>query len=604
MSHLSLVAPLQNMSVSVPDGCLMGIVGVVGSGKSTLLQLLIGEVPLVEGWRTCTAPRIAYCTQHAWIFHSSLRDNIVFGEPFCAKRYAQVVRACALQTDFAAQPHGDSTIVQANSLSGGQRQRIGIARAAYSSAQTVVLDDPFSALDAQVTGHVFTHCIEGLMRHRTVLFTTNNTKLLTNCDLIGVLSEGSVVVDSYSNFIRATERSASRPHASAADILSRLTVNGSAKCNSQAAEETALPHSKSQPMKNANNGDVDDGEFYGISLDDDDDDTDHDQDEFGRTAHTQEGKSIHSAEESNDSGKTQHRMIGHLSRAVGGYHWLLLIVFTLLVEEAVSEYQLWLLATWTDEGESGTITDGANQRYVVHYAALVVAEMLVAYVRQVVVGITTVHTADRLHRQLVDMVQGVPLSYFTTGTTTATYVLDLFARDHRRIDRGMFMGVEYLLIPVSYWVTIATATAVVLPWTLVSFLVSSVSIHYLLRMHRHKSQRCRVWLSRTKQPVVQCITDTDSGRPTIRAFGCQETLLRKFGRCLDEYTNASAAVSVAMATTASLADAAGCVFNVGVALAIVMSRNDITTGEAGFMLTNAAFSAFAGTSTLTGRATR
>ena len=91
--------------------------------------------------------RVAFCAQEAWIQNLSFRDNVLFGEPFDAERYAAVVAACALGADIASLPAGDSTEIgeRGINLSGGQKARVALARACYARADVYLLDDVLSA---------------------------------------------------------------------------------------------------------------------------------------------------------------------------------------------------------------------------------------------------------------------------------------------------------------------------------------------------------------------------------------------------------------------------------------------------------------------------
>ena len=91
---------------------------------------------------------IAYVPQTAWLRNATIRDNILFGEPFDEMRYNQVITACALKRDLEQFEGGDLTEIgeKGVNLSGGQKQRVSLARAAYSKAPIVLLDDPLSAV--------------------------------------------------------------------------------------------------------------------------------------------------------------------------------------------------------------------------------------------------------------------------------------------------------------------------------------------------------------------------------------------------------------------------------------------------------------------------
>jgi len=73
---------------------------------------------------------VSYAAQEPWLFAGSVWQNIVFGQPWDPKRYKDVVRVCALETDFIQFPYGDKTVVgeRGISLSGGQRARVALAR--------------------------------------------------------------------------------------------------------------------------------------------------------------------------------------------------------------------------------------------------------------------------------------------------------------------------------------------------------------------------------------------------------------------------------------------------------------------------------------------
>jgi len=139
---------------------------------------------------------VALATQQPFVFHASVRDNILFGAPFDAGRYERVIAATALETDMARWPGGDAAELGSNGInvSGGQRARISLARALYAAADVVLMDDPFAALDTRVARHVFTSTT-ALLRERgaTVVFATHALQFATQAPLVVELSEGGKV---------------------------------------------------------------------------------------------------------------------------------------------------------------------------------------------------------------------------------------------------------------------------------------------------------------------------------------------------------------------------------------------------------------------------
>ena len=199
----------------IPAGGLTCIQGDVGTGKSTLLQAILGELRTSapsglmftlpadhgsgppHGSTSSTPERIArpacaYVPQQAWLMNQSIRDNIVFDSPFAfdLERYTQACDACALTHDFASLPAGDNTSVgdRGENLSGGQRQRVSLARAAYSTAPIVLLDDALSALDPAVATHTFDACILGMMAGRTRVLVSHSALVVECADQVLALS--------------------------------------------------------------------------------------------------------------------------------------------------------------------------------------------------------------------------------------------------------------------------------------------------------------------------------------------------------------------------------------------------------------------------------
>ncbi|KAF8922710.1 ABC protein [Mucidula mucida] len=184
-----------NVSLDVPRGCLAAIVGRVGSGKSSLLQGLIGEMKLLEG-QFSFGGRVAYCPQTAWIQNATLKDNILFGQPFDTAKYWSVLERACLIPDLQMLPDGDLTEIgeKGINLSGGQKQRVNIARALYYDADVLIFDDPLSAVDAHVGKALFHDAILPLAKEgKTVLLVTHALHFLSHCDRIYAMDNGRII---------------------------------------------------------------------------------------------------------------------------------------------------------------------------------------------------------------------------------------------------------------------------------------------------------------------------------------------------------------------------------------------------------------------------
>lgn len=207
---------LRSLDVAFPMKGLSVVSGRTGSGKSLLLLCLLGECEVLEGTVKLPVPppindrfdhlatsanwiidsAIAYIAQIPWIENATIKENILFGLPLDPERYQKVLFACALQKDFDMLPDGELTDIGANgvNLSGGQRWRVSFARALYSRAGILIMDDIFSALDAHTGHHVYEYALTGeLGQNRTRILVTHHVALcLPRTDYSVLLENGRV----------------------------------------------------------------------------------------------------------------------------------------------------------------------------------------------------------------------------------------------------------------------------------------------------------------------------------------------------------------------------------------------------------------------------
>ena len=185
---------LQDVEFTTTSHSLTVITGPVGSGKSTLLSAIAGEGSCAAGTITWP-PSVVYVPQIPWVFSGTIRQNILFGQPYDEAVYSRVVEACCLTEDFQAFPNGDQTVVGERGavLSGGQRARISLARAVYVDADVYLLDDPLSAVDVKVGQQIFEGCIKGILGSKTRVLTTHQEQHMKEADEVIALYKGRVL---------------------------------------------------------------------------------------------------------------------------------------------------------------------------------------------------------------------------------------------------------------------------------------------------------------------------------------------------------------------------------------------------------------------------
>ena len=171
---------LHDVTLKFPIG-LTVILGEVGSGKTALLEALLGEMDIRDGWVTRSSSIFGYCAQSPWLQSMSIKDNILFFSPYEAERYREVLEICQLNLDLDSFKDGDCFCVGENGigLSGGQKARVTLARAVYSQANILLLDDPLAALDYQTAEAIVKKCFLGpLMKGRTIILVTHRVNLV------------------------------------------------------------------------------------------------------------------------------------------------------------------------------------------------------------------------------------------------------------------------------------------------------------------------------------------------------------------------------------------------------------------------------------------
>jgi ATP-binding cassette subfamily B protein len=197
---------LHDISLTVPAGSSLAIVGPSGAGKTTLAGLLLRFYDPVAGKVTLDGldihqlalsslrNNIALVTQEPILFAASIRENIAYGRPEASQQQIeQAARAAGAHEFISRLPEGYETQLaeRGATLSSGQRQRLAIARAFLKDAPVLILDEPTSALDVQ-TEEALLQALESLMKNRTTIIIAHRLSTVRCADRIAVVQDGSI----------------------------------------------------------------------------------------------------------------------------------------------------------------------------------------------------------------------------------------------------------------------------------------------------------------------------------------------------------------------------------------------------------------------------
>ena len=198
---------LEGVSLTIPEGKKVALVGFSGAGKSTMVDLiprfidptrggvLLGGVDLRELSLQELRGRMAMVGQHTFLFNDTIFNNIAYGNPNATRTEVEAAAKAAFAYDFITQlPSGFESLVGEGgmTLSGGERQRLAIARAILKNAPILILDEATASLDNRAEREVQS-AIEALEQGRTTVVIAHRLSTIQDADLIVVMSQGRIV---------------------------------------------------------------------------------------------------------------------------------------------------------------------------------------------------------------------------------------------------------------------------------------------------------------------------------------------------------------------------------------------------------------------------
>jgi ATP-binding cassette subfamily B protein len=198
---------LDHLNFTINPGETVAIVGAIGSGKSTLAnalprlldiapgQLFLDGVDITQIALPDLRNAIAYVPQDSFLFSTTIKNNIRYGDPSIDQQYVEsVAKSSQIHPEIMNFPQQYETIVgeRGITLSGGQRQRTALARAMLVNAPVLILDDALSSVDNQTATQILNHLSSGT-RRKTVVFITHQLSAAAGADQIFVMDKGKIV---------------------------------------------------------------------------------------------------------------------------------------------------------------------------------------------------------------------------------------------------------------------------------------------------------------------------------------------------------------------------------------------------------------------------
>ncbi|CAG00980.1 unnamed protein product, partial [Tetraodon nigroviridis] len=381
------------------------------SPQSSLLSAILGELPHDSG-RLRVQGQVTYAAQQPWVFPGTIQSNILFGREMIPGRYETVLEACALKRDLDLLPSGDLTLIgdRGATLSGGQRARVNLARAVYQDADIYLLDDPLSAVDAEVGKHLFEQCVCGLLKDKCRVLVTHQLQHLRAADHILLLQEGQITAQGtyrellrsgldVVSLMRSEEEQEERAQTAELDQQSLHSQSSSRSHSSQCSFSSLLPPDRGKPPVREHDG-------------------------VSRSPSTAEPVPSLS-EEARAEGDVSRRVYLKYFTAGCNAAFLMLILLLSITAEVAYILQDWWLVYWAREEFSNSTANltGADVNvtpshqfnltfYLSIYSGLTAAAVGFGYARCFVIFHKLVRSAQRLHDSMFNAVIRTSAGFF------------------------------------------------------------------------------------------------------------------------------------------------------------------------------------------------
>ncbi|KAJ1902852.1 Transporter of the ATP-binding cassette (ABC), partial [Coemansia sp. IMI 209127] len=595
---------LRHLTANFPVGRLSIIAGPTGSGKTSMLMALLGEMRLTGGQLMVPGAMfnadmllnenpldpfslhesVAYVAQQAWLLNDTIRGNITFGMPYDEQRYNEVIRMCALARDFEILDAGDMTEVgeRGVALSGGQKQRICLARAVYSPARHVIMDDCLSAVDAHTAKHLYDSClVSPYMAERTRILVTHAVGLtIKGSTTVVVMQDGRIAASGTPIEVLQSGK------------LSEETLReADEEQQNSAARSEIRATSKGKAADVGDSKDAIGKRFDGKTASSKAGGAANSTDGVNITSGNDETKGKLTTEEGWSRGHVQWSVYAAYFNASGGMVFWAVLVMMFMVKQGLMVAQDWWLREWAasystgGKNEASPLSDnralsplpvsanggsigelpaslllqgfsmlGLRQQqqqqhplgndsmtpyaavsgngskdvdlsyYIGVYLLIAIASVVLIFGQSLAQFWASLLASKKLHERLLHTVLRAPVRFF--DTTPVGRLINRFSKDMETIDQALSSALAIFLTELISAVAILIVIAVITPaFTLGAILVAG--IYWIIGiLYLTTSREVKRFESVTKSPIYTQFGETLNGVSTIRAYG-QESRFQK-----------------------------------------------------------------------------
>lgn len=525
---------LANLNIDFKVGQLSVIIGPTGAGKTSLLMALLGEMTILKGKVflpgssnsgslivdpvTGYTDSVAYCAQSPWLLDATIRENILFGSAYDNSRYEACLDACALRRDIDILEKGEFTQVgeKGITLSGGQKQRISLARALYSRAKHVILDDCLSAVDSATALTLYEDGITGpLMRGRTCILVSHNVNLtLGAASCVVVMKDGGVVFqgspsEAMNRGIVKRSKSLFKTHSSLSMIRNRV--------------ESGL-----QSPGVERNSD----EAFRVVTDEivvDDDVLENTQQVSGILP-VPETKFPPLLAETQDVGRVKSEVYARYFSAMGSQGYWIAVVSIICAHQIGNVAQSWWIREWAKnssyvalEADDVELSEHSLVFYLLMYGVISLIYIALSFFREGIVFYGSLMASTELYEHLLHRVLKARARFF--DVTPVGRIMNRFSKDIESIDQVVAPDLLSFAHSVLGLVVIVVLISAIVPAFLIAGSAIGIILYFINLYYLQSSRELKRIQAVTRSPIYQHFGETLSGLCTIRAYGSERRFI-------------------------------------------------------------------------------
>ncbi|KAG0325521.1 hypothetical protein BGZ99_000575 [Dissophora globulifera] len=494
---------LKDINLNIPRGALVAVVGPVGSGKSSLLQAMVGNMMKSSG-EVVRGATISYASQIPWIRNSTIRDNILFDTPIDEDRYWRVVKACSLERDLSNMPLGDQTEIgeRGINLSGGQKARLSLARSVYYDAETVIMDDPLSAVDAHVGKRLWEDCILQELGKKTRVIATHQLHVLPDVDYVITMKHGRIVEQGTFQSLIANK----------GDFFKLMRQHGGHHHHHQHGEDAnGQAHRRVLRRNSSSAAKV---QLIEEVTESDDDITVLSEESVSEDREEEEEKPIimqgQMTEEERATGAVSMDVYRSYFGLGGHSDWILVVVLMSLQQAAGVAMGVWL-SFWTENK-----FDLSTWTYIDVYLGAGVVQLIIVMAGSFIMVSAVIKSSRIMHDKVFLSVLYSPMSFF--DTTPMGRILNRLGKDINTMDTLVMGSVNSLLITITGILSMLILSTVFLPW-LIAVMFPLMVIYYFAAVYYQRTSRELKRIDAIlRSYLFSYFSETLAGMGTLKAY--------------------------------------------------------------------------------------